>query len=220
MQALAIMKANNVLQTKYIASMLYGISFDATSIGSSVHIVIDDVTQNMNTTRNDAFISKELTKITINDNSYSDSKGTWTSTIEPPNSRVELNCVVVEVNGVVAGDVVTAKCVSESTWDESVFNRVPIWFGGVYNTHAYIGSGTSYHKPLFGTNKFKYDGSYPDEWNESIRYDVTGNGSSLTIGNQLTIKDLPIDFVSHWVDTIHTKAYMGANHAMLVPPDQ
>ena len=212
LKAFAIMTNNDVLQTKYVADMgMEGLVISSSlSIGDLVHIVIENVTKHMGTSFDDANMNKEKTKIVIGFDS--DSRyGTWTSIIEPDNVTVELDCEVVGTYG----KIVTAKCNSETTWPDSVFNRIPIYttmFGSDYTTN----------QALFGIDGFSKKGSVPSGWDE---YNVTGSGSSLTIGdNQLTIMGLPESFVSYWVDTIHAKAWMGTNaygnsRAMLVPPD-
>ena len=205
MNGLAIMKANDVFQTKYVA-LLYGIIYIDSSIGAPLHIVINDVTKNVGTSYENAQMNKETT-IYINDGYDPSSYGTWTSTIKPNNVTVELDCVVVEVNN----DMVTARCDSETMWPESVFNRIPI---RIYSGNAQFGYSSITNRVLFGTDGFKCDGSIPDEWSQ---YNVGSSGSSLTIGNRFTIKELPESFVSHWVD-MGAKAYMGNKYIMLVPP--
>ena len=110
-RGLAIMTDNDILQTKYMAHIYNGIAIDATSIGDLVHIVINDVWTNMGTSSSDAGMNKETT-ITINDDSDSRTYGTWTSTIEPDNVTVELDCVVTDNST----DVIISKCGSETTW--------------------------------------------------------------------------------------------------------
>ena len=208
--ALAIMKANDILRLKYLAVLDNTINLDKPfTVGSHVHIVIENVTKNMGTSENDADM-RETTKITIGSGFDSTSRGTWTSTIIPKNVTVELNCEVVKVNG----DDITAKCDSETTWDESVFNRIPLWASG----SASFGLNGATNRMLFGIDAFLKEGSVPSGWNESIRYNVTGHESNLTIGNQVTIIGLPESFVSHWV-SMGAQAYMGKYYAMLVPPD-
>ena len=203
--SLAIMIDNDILQTKYVASIYIGTT---TSIGDSLHIVIENVTKNMDTTLDDAKMKKEYTTVTIGSGSDSSSYGTWTSTIESNNVTVELECEVVEVNG----DIVTAKCDSDNYWPDSVFNRIPMWmeYGNVY-----FGFGSGINSMLFGTNEFKYSGTVPSEWKQ---YNVTGHESNLTFGNQCTIMGLPESFVSYWVD-MGAHAYLGNLYAMLVPHD-
>ena len=209
-QALAIITDNDVLQMKYVVSYM-SIALSSTSIGDPLHIVIKNVKTNMGTSLNDADMTEDETTITINDGSDSGVRGTWTSTIVPKNVTVELNCEVVDNST----DVIVAKCDSEIIWGESVFNRLPILI------HRLIGAQFGRDGPtncvMFGTATFSFDGSVPGGWNE---YNVTGSGSNLTIGEQFTIKNIPTEFVSHWVDTIHAKAYMGQGYAILVPPDQ
>ena len=212
--SIVIMIDNDILQTKYVANIHNYITLSSTSIGDLLYIVIENVTKHMGTSYNDADMFKEITTITINDDSDSRVYGTWTSTIEPDNITVELDCVVVDNST----NVVVAKCDSETTWSESVFNRIPISI----DSHAQFGYSTITNLPMFGTAYFPIDGSITQSWNESIRYNVTGSGSSLTIGDgddKVTIMKLPESFVSHWVDTIHAKAYMGDDRVMLVPPN-
>ena len=201
-----IMTNNDILHTKYIVSLGMGRNFYATHIGDPVHIVINDVAQNMGTKLNDAMMN-EGTTIRIYDISYSATQGTWTSTIEPDNVTVELNCKVVKNDGT----IVTAKCGSDQ-WPNSVFNRIPI---RMYNGKAEFGHINHVNHALFGKESFSVDGSVPSGWSQ---YKVDGHESNLTIGEQVTIMGLPESFVSHWVDTIHAKAYMGDDYAMLVPP--
>ena len=209
--SLAIMVDNDILQTKYIAFMLWSdITISSTSIDDSVYIVINNVTKNMGTTYNDAMMVKELIGITINDEYYSDSQGTWTSTIEPDNVTVKLNCKIVDNST----SVIISKCDSKTTWGESVFNRIPIRLGGI----ACFGFDSTINHVMFGTDILPIEGSAHSSWNESIRYDVTSDGSSLVLGNQVTIKDLPESFVSHWTD-MGAEALMDTGHAILIPPD-
>ena len=210
-KALAIIKDNNVLQTKYVAYILYGITLSSSSIGDSLHIVIENVAQNMGTSYNDADMQKESTTIAINDGSDSISYGTWTSTIVPENVTVELNCKVVEVNENTS--VVTAKCYSETTWNESVFNRIPMWV----TSNAQFGYNSFTNMAMFGTDSFLTEGSITQSWDGSTRYNVDGSGSNLTINDQFTIMGLPESFVSHWID-MGAKALMGNKRIMLVPP--
>ena len=205
---LAIMIDNDVIQTKYITSTY--IAFSSTSIGNFVHIVIENVTKNMEIS---SYIDTlESTTIHINDPSVSEAKGTWTSTIVPENVTVELDCEVVDNST----SVIVAKCDSESTWPESVFNMLPIHVPGING--AYFGSSDVTNMVMFGKRYFQTSGSIPSSWNESIQYNVTGKGSSLTIGGQFTIESLPELFVSHWVN-MGAKAYMGDDVAIFVPPD-
>ena len=210
---LAIMNANDVLQTKYIATSTNGIAFDERSIGDTVRIIIKNVTKHMGIRWYDyVLMNSDPTTIIINNDSESDIRGTWTSTICPNNVTVELNCVVVEVNKDTS--VVTAKCDSETTWSESVFNRIPIWISG---SSAYFGYDSTTNYVLFGTSSFPSEGSaLLSGWEQ---YNVTGYVSNLTIGDQVTIKNLQTSFVSHCVNIIHAKAYMGGGFAMLVPPE-
>ena len=204
---LVIMTDNDILQTKYIAMVNFPIN-SSLSISDPIHIVIDNVWTNTGTEISDAKM-RETTTIHINDDSDSKSCGTWTSTIKPDNVTVELNCVVVENDGT----IITAKCDSETTWPESVFNRILIrrsnyMFFGVHlcNQIAMFGHGSA----------FKTEGSIPSEWSQT---NVTGSGSNLTIGNQLTIMGLPESFVNHWVN-MNVRAWFGNNNfAIFVPPD-
>ena len=209
-KALAIMKDNNVLQTKYVAGYL-SISLSSTSIGDLVHIVINNVATNMGIERDDAMMIENLSPtITINSGSYSDARSTWTSTIKPDNPRVELDCEVVDnINS-----VITAYCGLDQ-WSDSVFNRIPIYMPRVSAGAAFGRDGNTNHV-LFGMNNFSFDGSVPSGWSQ---YDVDGSGSNLTIGNQFTIIGLPESFVSYWVN-MGAKAWMGDKKcAMLVPPE-
>ena len=214
LDALAIMIDNDVTQTKFIG---YNPNWQipASFISKPFHMVIENVWINTETSSSDAGMDHD-TKIHINDNEYQ-LWCTWTSTVKPDNTTVELDCEVVKTDG----NIVTAKCNSGTTWPESVFNRIPIWplsgamFGG-YNT---------INQALFGTKSFEIEGSITQSWDGITRYNVTTNddGSSLILGNQLTIKNLPIDFVSHWID-MDVEALMGqnrttGNRAMLVPPN-
>ena len=205
---LAIMIDNDVTQTKYVANMPYTIALSSTSVGKSVHIVIDNVTKNMGQKLSDAQMNVATT-ITINDGFDSSSYGTWTSTIEPDNVTVELDCEVVDNST----DVIVSKC-GPDLWPNSVFNRIPI----LVSSDASFGYGSDTNYVMFGKQSFPVEGSVHSSWNESILYDVGGHESSLTINNQLTIMGLPESFVSHWVNTIHAKAYMGTGYVMLVPP--
>ena len=212
--ALSIMNDNDILQTKYVAYMYNGITLSSSSIGDSLHIVIDNVTKNMGTTLDDAkMIAKEstTTTITINDDSDSGSLGTWTSTIVPENVKVELNCKVVKDSK----SFIIAKC-GRNQWINSVFNRIPI---RVSSNDAEFGSYSYINRAMFGTSSFSKEGLIPSLWNESIQYIVDGRGSDLIIGSQLTIKNLPESFVRYWVIIVHAKAYMGNGYAMLVPPE-
>ena len=206
MKALVIMTNNDITQTKYVGFTDSGITLSSSSIGDSLHIVIYDVTKYIGTSYNDAGMIGDSTKITIDNGSGSYLPGTWTSTIKPDNVTVELDCVVVENNN----SVVIAKCDSETTWDDSVFNRIPIVVSG----GAKFGY-SSINYALFGTDKFSVKGLVPGGWSQ---YNVDGNGSNLTINDQVTIMGLPESFVNHWVN-MGAKAYMGGLFAMLVPPD-
>ena len=209
--ALAIMKANDVLQTKYVAGNIRDITLSSSSIGDLVHIVIKNVKTNMGTTYEDAKMGIDTTTITINNDSDSAPRGTWTSTIVPENVTVELNCEVVNNSD----SIVTANC-GPDQWPNSVFNRIPIWIPG---GNAYFGYTSTTNKLLFSKDSFSFDGSLPGGWSQ---YNVDGSGPYLSISSRVVIKTLPESFVSHWVN-IGAKAYMGGNggvgYVMLVPPD-
>ena len=209
--ALAIMTDNNMLQTKFIGYNQYSV-ITASFTNNPFHMVIEDVWKNTGTSTSDATMDQKA-KIYINNDGKYSLCGTWTSTVKPDNTRVELDCEVVKTDG----NIVTAKCISETRWSNSVFNRIPIYVG---NVGAYIGVDNLVNNVLFGTNSFSTEGSITQSWDGSTQYNVTTNddGSSLIIGNQFTIKDLPTDFVSHWVDTIHAEALMGNNRIILIPP--
>ena len=212
---IVIMTNNDVTQTKYIAGGFY-IGFSSSlSIGDMMHIVINNVNTHMGTELVDAKMMRGVfTKITIGSASDPDARGTWTSTILPDNTRVELDCKVVDNSN----SIITAKCDSETTWGKSVFNRIPIYI----NSGAQFGFIDTTNHILFSTKSFQTEGSIPSGWS---RYNMTGHESNLTIGNQFTIMGLPESFVSHWVDTIHAKAWIGKDkytdnyYAMFVPPE-
>ena len=210
------MTNNDVLQTKYVVGSLSN-TLNSISIGNLVHIVIKDVKQNMDTSINDAKMWKEETAVTINNDFDSKSRGTWTSTIEPDNVTVELDCVVVELDHYVMAEVkrydVTANC-GPDQWPDSVFNRVSILIRGVGAGAAFGYDGITNHA-MFNSDDFPVKGLVPSGWSQ---YNVTGNGSNLTIGNQVTIMGLPESFVNHWVD-MGAKAYMGDDRVLLVPPE-
>ena len=202
--SLAIMIDNDILQTKYVASIYIGTT---TSIGDSLHIVIENVTKNMDTTLDDAKMKKEYTTVTIGSGSDSQTCSTWTSTIEPDNSKVELNCKIVENDGT----IVTAKCISETTWPNSVFNRIPMWIRG---SSAVVGSYNRVNRVLFGTNSFPVKGSLPRSWTQC---DVSGHASNLTIC-EFTIMELSESFVNHWVN-MGAKAFFEDGYAILISPE-
>ena len=214
--AIAIMNANDILQTKYVANGPYARLDKALSIGDSVHIIINDVMKNMGTKYNDAILYEDPTTITINNvDSGLDSYGTWVSTVKPDNPKVELNCEVVEVNGF----TVTAYC-GPDQWSDSVFNRLSLTISTSKSIAAFAYYGSINHL-LFGRSNFPVEGSVPEKWDENTRYNVTGHESNLTIGNQFTIMELPESFVSYWVN-MGAQAYMGNgdfDYAILVPPD-
>ena len=211
LDALAIMTNNDVTQTKFIG---YNPNWQipASFISKPFHMVIENVWINTGTSTSDV-VMKQSTKLHINNDEY-DLWCTWTSTVKPDNTTVELDCEVVKTDG----NIVTAKCGLDQ-WPNSVFNRIPIWplsgamFGG-YNT---------INQALFSTKTFEIEGSITQSWDGSTRYNMTTNdGTSLTINDQFTIKNLPTDFVSHWVN-MGAKALIGqtrdtGNRAMLVPP--
>ena len=205
-KAFAIMVDNDELQTKFIGYNSIS-SIPASFISNPFHIIIDNVWINTGTSTSDVDM-KQSTRLHINDDEY-DLWGTWTSTVKPDNTKVELDCEVVENSN----SIVTAKCILETAWDESVFNRIPISTPSV----ASVGSYSVINQALFGTKSFKIEGSTPLTYYESTRYNVTGNGSNLTIGGQLTIMGLPESFVNHWVD-MDAEAYMGNTRVLLMPP--
>ena len=214
--ALAIMTDNDILQTKYVTYITNSIALSSSSISDSLHIVIENVTKNMGATYNDAILSyNERTNVYINDISDSEARGTWTSSIEPENATIELDCKVVDNST----NTIIAKCDSETTWPESVFNRLPIWVDDT----AVFGHMIHITYVLFDKSELSFDGSIPSGWN---RYDVTTNkdGTSLILGNQFTIKNLPTDFVSHWAN-MNANAMIGMYKdssykcAILVPPE-
>ena len=127
---------------------------------------------------------------------------------------VELLGKVVEVNG----NIITAKCESETTWSKYVFNRLPM--RSIMMRMVTIGRDNITNRVMFGTDSFTFGGSADAKW---TRVDVSGNGSSLILGDNGSIKDLPTDFVSHWVD-MGAKAWIGKDeygdgYIMLVPPE-
>ena len=211
-RGLAIMNDNNVLQTKFIGYNQYS-QIPASFTSNPFHMVIEDVWKNMETSTSDANMNYN-TNLYINNRKYT-LWCTWTSTIEPDNTRVELkDCKVVDTSG----SIVTAKCVSETTWNESVFNRIPIWISG----NAQFGHDDNTNRVLFNTEAFQTEGFITQSWDGSTRYKVSANdGTSLTFNDQFTIKKLPTDFVSHWVN-MNSEALMGKDgyieYAMLVPP--
>ena len=208
---LSIMIDNDVTQTKCFG-YTNGVTTNTLSLGDSVHIVIDNVTKNMGTKYEDTKM-KEVTTNRINRGYSLYAQYTWTSTVKPDDVKMELDCKVVDDST----NVIIAKCDSETTWGDSVFNRLFIYFGESSLSWVYNGP---VNLVLFGTRSFPFKGSVSSSsWNESIRYDVSGHESNLTIGNQLTIMGLPESFVSHWVNTIHAEALMGTDRIMLVPPD-
>lgn len=209
-QTLAIIIDNDILQTKYVVHMAYSIGLSSTSIGESLHIVIENVTKNMGTSWIDASLSQYETTIHINDGSDSHSYGTWTSTIEPDNVTVELDCEIVNNSN----SIIVSKCTSYTYWPKSVFNRIPM----CNQIGVNFGYDQDTNRALFGTKYFSIEGAIPSGWN---KYNVTGNGSNLTFGDQYTIKDLPESFVSYWVN-MGAEVWMGGDdfkQSMLVPPD-
>ena len=209
MDSIVIMSNNDVTQTKFIGYNIDG-EISSPSISNPFHIVIDDVWMNTGTSLSDAQMDQN-TVICADGYTYPLLWGTWTSTVKPDNTRIELDCEAVEnSNG-----IVTAKCVSETTYGESVFNRIPICVSG---NSVYIGGDGVINRILFGRNSFSKEGSITQKWDESTRYKVSGHESNLTINDQFTIMNLPESFVSYWVNTIHAEALMGDDHIMLVPP--
>ena len=205
--ALAIMNDNDILKTRFI-SHNEDYRIPVSSISNPFHLVINNVWINTETSSSDVSM-KQNTDIHVNDRYWL--WGTWTSTVEPDNTRVELDCEVVKnSNG-----IITAKCNSETTWPDSVFNRIPLYInsGGA----VYIGSRTAINRVLFGSDSFSKEGFITQPWNGSTRYNVTGSRSNLTIGNQVTIMGLPESFVSYWVN-MGAETLMGDSYAMLVPP--
>ena len=216
-EGLAIMADNDVLQTKYITYMQNGIAMSSISIDDTVHIIIENVTKHMGTEWNDKrmYEEKETTTITINDGSDSDSYGTWTSTIVPENVTVKLDCKIVNNSN----SIITAKCISETTWGGSVFNRIPIYLqpGGI------VGSYKRINRVLFGKDSFSTEGSITQSWDGSTQFNITGSGTNLIFDDQLTITGLPESFVNYWVnmraEALLEKDSWGDIYAMLVPPD-
>ena len=211
-EAIVIMTDNDVLQTKFIG---YNPNWQipASFTNNPFHMVIEDVWKNMETSSSDVEMNYN-TKIHINNDEY-DLWCTWTSTVKPNNVTVELDCEVVKTDG----DIITAKCISETAWNKYVFNRLPIYIG---TSNAYFGKNSKTNQVLFGKESFSKEGSVKQPWDGSTRYKVSGHESNLTINDQLTIKNLPTDFVSHWVN-MRAEAYMGniwgSVYAMLVPPN-
>ena len=220
LQALAIMIDCDSLQTKYIAGDINNPNIidliELPDIGDKFHIIIENVTKNMETTYEHTRLS-ETTTMYIGNISSSNVQGTWTSTIVPENVTVELDCKVVENDGT----IITAKCDSETTWPDSVFNRIPIrLYGevmfGVSSVNALLFNGIDF---------FKYDimKVVINDWTNT-RYNVTTNdGSNFILGDSIyNLKGIPTDFVSYWVDTIHAEVMMGrewsVTYVMLVPP--
>ena len=206
-KGIVIMNDNDITQTKFISYNAYE-QMPASSISNSFHMVIENVWTNMETSLKDVQMQYN-TWLYINNVKYT-SYCTWTSTVKPDNTRIELNCKVVEKTG----SIITAKCYSETPWDKYVFNRLPIYIG---ISPVYVGSNRYINRILFGKESFSKEGSVKQPWDGYTRYKVTGNGTSLTINKQLTITGLPESFVSHWVN-ISTEALMGDYYAILVPP--
>ena len=204
--SIVIMTNNDILQTKYMAGIWRGLRLSSSSIGDSLHIIIENVTNHMGISYDDAKMMTEYATIIIGSKSDSQSRGTWTSTIVPENVTVELDCVVVDNSN----SIVTAKCGSDQ-WSESVFNRIPIRI----DNGAQFGYDDTTNHAMFGKTDFSIDGSVPSGWKQ---YGVTGSGSNFTIGNQFTIMSLPESFVSHWAN-MGAQALMGDDRIMLVPPD-
>ena len=214
-QSLAIMTGNNVLQTKFIGYNR-NLQIHSSFTNNPFHMVIEDVWTNMGNSSSDVQMNYN-TKLYINNDIKYTLRCTWTSTVKPDNTTMELDCEVVKTDG----DIITAKCISETAWDKYVFNRIPIYTG---TGDAYIGGGVNgdINQLLFNTYSFPAKGSIKQSWDESTRYKVAGSESNLTINDQVTIMELPESFVSHWVN-MRAEAYMGdiwgADYIMLVPPD-
>ena len=229
---LAIMNDNDVTQTKYIAAL--SITIDSPSIGDSLHIVIDNVTQNMGTSLDDIKMTKESTTISINNESISDARGTWTSTILPDESRVELYCDVIGISG----SIVTAKCLTDTNWPNSVFNRLPLRIEhiGIVNHPSYteifiIDNANIVSLLDIATSYMIYD-FHSDHWSNNNRlsisaYDYYGK-DTFAFGDKLFyIQDsLPTNFVNHWVNTVHAellmmydKAHYMYYYGLFVPPE-
>ena len=211
MSALAIMTDNDTLQTKFIGYEPYN-NINTAFISNPFNIVIDNVWTDKEASLVNTALIYLTTKIRINNNDNT-LYCSWTSTVKPDNTRVELECETVETSG----SIITAKCNSKTTLGNSVFNRIPIRISG----GAQFGSTSLNNQALFGTNSFPTEGSITQSWDGSTRYNVTGSGTSLTINDQFTIKDLPTDFVNHWVN-MGAEALMGKkgyDYIILVPPN-
>ena len=219
--AISIMINNDVAQTKYFAWVNWVDLGKDPSVDDDVHIVIENVTQNMGIISKDEELYSETSPITINGRSNY-SGGTWTSTILPENVTVELNCKVVDVDGDIEcrsirpsehgwgckNRRVTMKCESDETWSDSVMNRMPLF---VDYEARYLTNHV-----LFDTGQLITDGFYPEEWDGITRFSVTGEGSTLIIGDQFAIYDLPESFVNHWLN-MGAVALMGNSNIMLLP---
>ena len=232
--ALAIMNDNDMTQTKYIAHDIDTRLDEAPSIGDKIHIVIDNVTQNTGTSLNDAMMS-ETTTIKFNDKSVSNVKGTWTSTILPNELRVELIGEVINISG----DIVTTKCLTNTNWPDSVFNRLP-WMIEYYYDILYKQETKRIHItnsedmlsifdfPVFcDIVHFKPD----DDWSNNNRLSISANNDygydTLIFGDSdlFRINDrLPSTFINHWANTIHAELLMiGISdryyYGLFVPPE-
>ena len=203
--AISIMINNDVAQTKYFAWINWIDLGKELSVGDDVHIIIDNVTKNMGIISNDVELYSETSTITINGHSNY-SGGTWTSTIIPENVTVELTGKVVNVDKDIG--LVTVKCESDESWSDSVMDRMPLFvdYEAKYLTNHV----------LFDTDQLITDGFYPEEWDETTRFSVTGEGSTLLIGDQFAIYDLPESFVTHWLN-MDAEALMGKSDIMLLP---
>ena len=212
-KGIAIMNDNDITQTKFIGSNPND-QIHSSFTNNPFHMVIENVWINTGTSTNDVLMFQN-TMVHINDGSGLPLRGTWTSTVKPDNTRVELDCEVVENDG----SFITAKCDSETKWPNSAFNRIPILVNGV---PIYIGSNMYTNQVLFGTNYFSKKGSITQSWDGSTRYNVTGSGTDLKINNQFTIPRLPESFVNYWVnmgaEALLGKNKQGIGYAILVPP--
>ena len=231
LHTLVIMNNNDITQTKYIAYMDSQLD-KLPSISDKIHIVIENVKTNMDTSSNDIQMTKESTTIHINDKSISNVKGTWTSTILPDESRVDLTGEVIGISG----DIVTVKCPSDTNWPGSVFNRLPCvieyypddGFSG--RSSITFGVNQDIHQifcPSY-TTYLSLSGFEPNYWSNNNRLRISTNSDSnrLIFGSYLFSIDsgLPTNFVNHWVNTIHAELLMigvSGNHyyGFFVPPD-
>ena len=214
-----VMTDNDITQTKLIGHNVHA-NIPSSFTSNSFHIVIENVCTNMGTSTNDMEM-KQSTKLHINNDEYTLSC-TWTSTVEPDNVTMELDCEVMETSETVetSSSIIIAKC-GPDIWSDSVFNRVPMYIG---SGAAYVSRDTIVNEILFNTLSFSTEGSITQSWDGSTQYKVTANdATSLAINDQFTIKDLPKSFVSHCVN-IGAKALLGKDdagigHAMFTPPN-